>query len=82
MHFFQEPVHLSHVSLTEPGGQMVTAIGNYGQNIGNGYSYLSRTDGKAFLPGTWRISLEERDLCPLCLRGLVRVAIAYFVDRS
>jgi hypothetical protein len=62
MHFFQEPVHLSHVSLTEPGGQTITATGNYGQNIGNGYSYLSRTDGKSFLSGTWRVSLEGTDL--------------------
>jgi len=62
MHFFQKPVHLSHVSLTEPGGQTITATGNYGQNIGNGYSYLSRTDGKSFLSGTWRVSLEGTDL--------------------
>jgi len=62
MHFFQEPIHLSHISLTEPGGQSVTATGNYGQNIGNGYSYLSRTDGKAFLSGTWRLSLEGTDM--------------------
>src|SRR4029077_13471075 len=61
MHFFQEPVHLSHVSLTEPGGQMLTATGNYDQNIGNGYSYLSRTDGNAFLPGTWSVSLQGTD---------------------
>src|SRR4029077_7469214 len=62
MHFFQEPVHLSHISLTEPGGQMITATGSYGQNIGNGYSYLKRTDGKAFLSGAWIVSLEGTDM--------------------
>jgi len=61
MHFFQEPVHLSHISLTEPGGQMITATGNYDQNIGNGYSYLSRTDGNAFLSGMWTVSLQGTD---------------------
>src|SRR4029077_16433655 len=61
MHFFQEPVHLSHVSLLEPGGQMITPTANYDQNMGNGYSYLSRTDGNAFLPGTWSVSLQGTD---------------------
>jgi hypothetical protein len=61
-HFFQEPIHLSHISLTEPGGQAITATGGYDQNIGNGYSYLSRTDGKAFLPGTWTVSLQGTDI--------------------
>jgi len=62
MHFFQEPVHLSHISLTQPGGSIITATGNYGQNISTGYSYLSRTDGNAFLPGTWTVSLEGTDM--------------------
>ena len=62
MHFFQEPVHLSHVSLTEPGGQAITATGDYGQNISTGYTYLKRTDGNAFLPGTWTVSLQGTDM--------------------
>jgi hypothetical protein len=62
MHFFQEPVHLSHVSLTEPGGQAITATGEYGQNISTGYTYLKRTDGNAFLPGAWTVSLQGNDM--------------------
>jgi len=62
MHFFQEPVHLSHVSLTEPGGQAITATGDYGQNISTGYTYLKRTDGNAFLPGAWTVSLQGNDM--------------------
>jgi hypothetical protein len=62
MHFFQEPVHLSHVSLTEPGGQAITATGEYGQNISTGYTYLKRTDGKAFLSGAWTVSLQGNDM--------------------
>jgi hypothetical protein len=62
MHFFQEPVHLSHISLTEPGGQAITATGDYGQNISTGYTYLKRADGNAFLSGTWTISLQGTDM--------------------
>jgi hypothetical protein len=62
IHFFQEPVHLLQVSLTQPGGQTITATGNYNQNISTGYSYLSRTDGNAFLPGTWTVSLQGKDM--------------------
>ncbi len=62
MHFFQEPVHLSHISLTEPGGQAITATGGYGQNISTGYTYLKRTDGNAFLPGAWIVSLQGTDM--------------------
>jgi hypothetical protein len=62
VHFFQEPVHVSHISLTEPGGQTITATGTYGQNISTGYSYLTRTDGKSFLSGTWTVSVEATDM--------------------
>ncbi len=61
-HFFQEPVSLSQISLTEPGGQAITAIGGYGQNISTGYSYLQRTDGHAFISGTWAVSLQGTDM--------------------
>jgi hypothetical protein len=62
MHFFQEPIHLSHISLTEPGGQAITATGDYGQNISTGYTYLKRTDGNAFLSGAWTVSLQGNDM--------------------
>ena len=62
MHFFQEPVLLLHVSLTEPGGQAITATGRYRQNISTGYTYLRRTDGNAFISGTWAVSLQGIDM--------------------
>jgi hypothetical protein len=61
-HFFQEPVLVSHVSLTEPGGQAITATGGYGQNLSTGYTYLQRTDGNAFISGTWTVSLQGTDM--------------------
>ena len=60
-HFFQEPVLLSHVSLTEPGGQAITATGSYGQNLSTGYT-LQRTDGNTFISGTWAVSLQSTDM--------------------
>lgn len=61
-HFFQEPVLLSHVSLTEPGGQAITATGSYGQNLSTGDTYLQRTDGNAFISGTWAVSLQSTNM--------------------
>lgn len=61
-HFFQEPVTLSQISLTEPGRQAVTATGGYGQNISTGYTYFQRTDGHAFVSGNWALSLQGTDI--------------------
>ena len=61
-HFFQEPVLILHVSLTEPGGQAITATGAYGQNLSAGYTYLRRTDGNAFISGRWGVSLQGTDM--------------------
>jgi hypothetical protein len=74
-HFFQEPVLLSHVSLTEPGGQAITATGRYGQNLSTGYTYLQRTDGNAFLSGRWAVSLEGTDMSrnPVTYTGSIEV---------
>jgi hypothetical protein len=74
-HFFHEPVSLSHISLTEPGGQAITATGGYGQNISTGYTYLQRTDGNAFISGTWTVSLQGTDMNgnPVSYTGSVQV---------
>ena len=61
-HFFHDPVSVSHVSLTEPGGQAITATGGYGQNLSTGYTYLQRTDGNAFLSSNWAVSLQGTDI--------------------
>jgi hypothetical protein len=71
----QEPVLLSQISLTEPGGQPITATGGYGQNISTGYTYLRRTDGNAFISGTWTVSLQGTDMNgnPVTYTGSVQV---------
>src|SRR5262245_44697630 len=60
-HSFHDPVRLESIALTEPGAQGVTASAAYGQFISTGYSYLSRSDGKAFLSGVWAVVLAARD---------------------
>jgi hypothetical protein len=77
-HFFRDPVALSHISLTEPGGQAITATGRYGQNISTGYTYLKRTDGNTFLSGTWGVSLEGADMRgnPVIYTGSIQVGQA------
>lgn len=57
-HAFAAPVRLIDVTLTEPGGAQLQVTAAYGQHIASGYSYLKRSDGKAFLPGTYRVSLR------------------------
>jgi hypothetical protein len=66
---------LSHVSLTEPGGQAITATGSYGQNLSTGYTYLQRTDGNAFISGTWAVSLQSTDMNgnPVTYTGSIEV---------
>ena len=77
-HFFLEPVLLSQISLTEPSGQAITATGAYGQNISTGYTYLQRTDGHAFISGTWAVSLQGTDMSgnPVSYTGSVAVGYA------
>jgi hypothetical protein len=77
-HFFQEPISISHFSLTEPGGQAITATGAYGQNISTGYSYLKRTDGNAFLSGSWGVFIEGNDMSgnPVSYTGSIQVGQA------
>ncbi len=72
-HFFHDPVFLDSVELTEPGAKGVTATATYQHYISTGYSYLTRTDGKAFLSGTWAVTLEGTDVGgnPITYTGLV-----------
>ena len=76
-HFFQEPISIIHISLTEPGGQ-TTANGRYGQNINTGYTYLKRTDGNAFVSGSWGVSIEGNDMSgnPVSYTGSIQVGQA------
>lgn len=61
-HVFAEPVMLNSVALKEPGGSSLQATATYGQYISAGYSYLKRSDGKAFLTGTYKVKLRATTL--------------------
>ena len=43
--------------MTEPGAKGVTATATFEHYISTGDSYLTRIDGKAFLSGTWAVTL-------------------------
>jgi hypothetical protein len=75
MHVFDEPALLDSVALTEPGSAPTTATAVYGQYISNGYSYLKRTDGNAFLSGTYKLILNGHDLQgqPISYTGSVKI---------
>lgn len=74
-HFFHEPILVSRISLREPGGQAITATGSYGQNVSTGYTYLRRTDGNAFIAGTWTVSLQGTDVSgnPVSYTGSIQL---------
>jgi len=61
-HVFSDPIQLTSVTLTEPGASPVTANAIYGQYISSGYSYMKRTDGNAFLAGTYVVTLKGIDI--------------------
>jgi hypothetical protein len=61
-HFFHDPIFLESVALTEPGAKGITATATFEHYISTGYSYLNRTDGKAFLSGTWAVTLAGKDI--------------------
>lgn len=74
-HFSHDPVFLESIELKEPGANAVTAKASFGHYISTGYSYLTRTDGKAFLSGAWTVVLEGRDLSenPITYTGTIVV---------
>jgi hypothetical protein len=63
------------VSLTKPGGQAITATGNYGQNLGTGYAYPQRNDGNTFISGMWAVFLQGTDMNgnPVTYTGSIEV---------
>jgi hypothetical protein len=56
MHTFAEPVFVKSVVLKEPHGKVVTT--QLGQFIQSGYTYVRRSDGKAFESGAWTVTVE------------------------
>lgn len=53
-----DPVRITAVSIREPQSGGAVAVGGYGQYISNGYTYFKRTDGRAFLPGTYNLRYQ------------------------
>lgn len=62
LHHIAQPVRMTAVALKEPAPGTDTATGKYGQYLSNGYTYLRRTDGKAFLPGAYQIKYQAQML--------------------
>jgi hypothetical protein len=60
-HSFHDPVFVESIELKEPGAKAVIAKASFGHYISTGYSYLTRTDGKAFRSGAWTVVLQGHD---------------------
>lgn len=55
-HQFDEPVELGEITVTDPSG--VVAKHSYDSWQRDGYSHLSRSDGKSFLSGNYLIEIQ------------------------
>lgn len=55
---FADPLLLNEVRLKEPGSTPFEVTAVYGQSISAGYVYLKRSDGKAFLTGSYKLILK------------------------
>jgi hypothetical protein len=62
IHHVADPIRILSVTLTEPAPGTVTATGSLGQFLSKGYTYLYRTDGKAFLAGSYRVAIAAQTL--------------------
>lgn len=60
-HRFSQPVELVSVTLAEPAPATgrVTQVNGY--PMANGYTYLVRSDGNSFLPGTYAVTIVAKD---------------------
>jgi hypothetical protein len=62
VHHSADPVRVMNVALKEPAPGTVTAAGGLGQFLSKGYTYLRRTDGSAFLPGRYAVTVKAQTL--------------------
>ena len=58
IHHLADAVKIVSVSVKEPAPGTETATGQYGQFLSKGYTYLKRTDGREFLPGTYQVKMQ------------------------
>lgn len=57
-HWFSQPSMVWNVTLTEPGSNSTVQVTNpLGYPLRNGYTYLVRSDGASFLPGTYGVRM-------------------------
>jgi hypothetical protein len=57
VHRFSEPVTLESVTIAEPPPSNARATQTNGYAFRNGYTYLARDDGYAFLPGPYAVTI-------------------------
>lgn len=75
IHHMAEPVRITAVALKEPSPGTAQAVGKYGQFLSKGYTYLRRTDGKAFLAGSYQLTFQAQTLDGLAVTYTGTVAI-------
>lgn len=62
VHHAADPIRITSVTLQEPAPGKVVATGGLGQFLSKGYTYLRRTDGSAFLPGSYAVTVNAQTL--------------------
>jgi len=62
IHHAADPIRITSVTLQEPAPGKVIATGGLGQFLSKGYTYLRRTDGSAFLPGSYAVTVNAQTL--------------------
>lgn len=62
IHHAADPIQILTVTLQEPAPGKVAATGKLGQFLSSGYTYLRRTDGSAFLPGNYPVTVTAQTL--------------------
>lgn len=75
IHHLAEPVRITAVALKEPAPGTAQAVGKYGQFLSKGYTYLRRTDGKAFLPGNYQLTFQAQTLDGLAVTYTGTIAV-------
>jgi hypothetical protein len=60
VHRFSEPVTLESVTIAEPPPSTASATQSNGYAFSNGYTYLVRNDGYAFLPGFYAVTIVAK----------------------
>lgn len=76
LHRFSQPVELVSVRVEEPSPATGRVTQANGYPMTNGYTYLVRSDGNSFLPGTYAVTIVAKDATDKTFTYTASVAIA------